>query len=74
MTVYELMQKLAKHPADTKIVLASDWGELVLSEDYLCLPDEPCLAITNTPESKLRHSQALAERDEAVSAAALAAA
>lgn len=60
MTVYDLIQKLAQYPADTKIVLAFDWGEPVISDEYLVLSDEPCLTITNTPESQARVSEALA--------------
>lgn len=54
MTVYEMIQKLSQYPADTTIRLASDWNEPVIEDTYLALEDEPCLCITNTPESKQR--------------------
>jgi hypothetical protein len=66
MTVYDMIQKLSHYPADTKIVLGFDWGEPVIDDEYLCLEgapgeqNEPCLNITNTPESKARVSERLA--------------
>ena len=35
MTAYELIQRLAKFPADTKIVHALDWSDDVVLADYL---------------------------------------
>lgn len=48
MTVYELIQKLSQHPGDTKIVLAYDWGEPYLDDQYLVL-DPPTLSLCNAP-------------------------
>ena len=37
MTVYELIQQLAKYPPDTKIVQSFDWEAPILNDEYLTL-------------------------------------
>lgn len=45
MTVYEMIQKLAQYPADTKVVLAHDWSEPEFDDGYLDVADNPALAM-----------------------------
>jgi hypothetical protein len=41
MTAYELIQRLAKFPADTRIVHALDWSDDVVLADYTDITNGP---------------------------------
>jgi hypothetical protein len=41
MTAYELIQRLAKFPPDTRVVHAVDWSPDVVLADYTYLLDGP---------------------------------
>lgn len=45
MTVYELIQQLAKYPPDTKIVQAFDWEPPILNTGYLHLESGAILVL-----------------------------
>jgi hypothetical protein len=44
MTAYELIQRLAKVPADTEVKMATDWSEPIIDDGYL-EADPPTLAL-----------------------------
>lgn len=49
MTAYELIQRLAKFPPDTRVVHAYDWSPDVVLSDYTDVTNgPPTLALTNS--------------------------
>ena len=49
MTAYELIQRLAKFPPDTKIVHAADWSDDVVLSDYTDIAEgEGVLALSTS--------------------------
>ena len=60
MTAYDMIQKLAQYPANTKVVLSSNWCAPVLSDKYLILETDPCLCIGSTQDLDVESHQAAA--------------
>jgi hypothetical protein len=48
MTVYDLIHKLSQYPADTKVMVAQDWSEPLVDDEYLIIEGDPTLAIHGT--------------------------
>lgn len=45
MTVYELIGKLSQYPSDAKVVLATDWSEPLVDDEYLLIDGDPTVAL-----------------------------
>jgi len=55
MTTYELIQRLAKFPPETRIVHGVDWSDDVVLDDYTGVTDAPpTLALTTSVSSAPR--------------------
>ena len=48
MTTYELIQKLAQYPADTKVTIAHDWSEPEIEDCYLQIEGDPTITLQAT--------------------------
>lgn len=45
MTAYELIQRLAQYPPDTRITLAHDWSEPIINNEYLAIEGDPTVTL-----------------------------
>lgn len=43
-----MIQKLAQYPPNTKLVMAHDWSEPLLNDEYLLIEDAATIALTST--------------------------
>lgn len=48
MTAYDLIQRLAQFPPDTRVVHAVDWSDDVVLADFTDVPEQPALALSCT--------------------------